>query len=69
MQIWTMRKGLKAFDFQFKPFERDSKLSNPISNLSKGILGIRMQIQTIRKGFKAFECKIEPFERNWMVSK
>ena len=57
MQIWTIRKGLKALDSKFKPFERDSKLSNPISNLSKGIRGIRMQILTIRKGFEAFECK------------
>ena len=69
MQISTIRKGLKAFDSKFKSFERDSKLSNPISNLSKGIRRIRIQIQTIRKGLEAFECKIEPFERDSMVSK
>ena len=62
IQIWTIRKGLKAFDSKFKPFEWDSKLS-------KGIRGIRMQIQTIRKRFEAFECKIELFERDSMVSK
>ena len=69
MQILTIQKGFKAFESKFKPFERDSKLSNPISNLSKGIRGIRMQIQTIQKGFEAFECKVEPFERDSMVLK
>ena len=69
MQILTIQKGLKAFDSKFKPFERNSKLSNPISKISKGIRGIRMQIQTIRKELEAFECKIEPFERDSMVSK
>ena len=64
MQILTIRKGLKAFDYKFKPFERDSKHSNPISNLSKGIRGIRMQIQTIQKGFEAFETTFKPFQRD-----
>ena len=49
---------------QIQPFERDSKLSNAISNHSKGIGSIRIQIRTIRKGFEAFECKFEKFERD-----
>ena len=57
MQIWTFRKEFEALVSKFKPFERDSMLSNPIWNLSKGIQGIRIQILTIRKGFEAFECK------------
>ena len=69
MQIRTIQKGFEAFETTFEPFQRDSKLSNPISNLSKRIRGIRMQIQTIQKELEAFECKIEPFERDSMVSK
>ena len=69
MQIWTIRKGFEAFDSIFESFEKDSKLSNPISNFSKGIQGIRMQILTIRKGFEAFECKFVPFETDSMLSK
>ena len=54
MQILTIQKGFEAFECKFKPFERDSKHSNPNSNYLKGIRKIRMQILTIWKGF---ECK------------
>ena len=57
MQIRVIRKEFEAFNSKFESLERDSNLSNPILNLSKGIRGIRMQILTIRKGFEAFECK------------
>ena len=57
MQIRIIQNGFEAFNSKFESFEKDSKLSNPISNISKWIWGIRMQILTIRKGFEAFECK------------
>ena len=52
MQIPTIRKGFKAFECKFEPFERDSKHSNANSNNSKGIQSIRMQIRNTRKGLK-----------------
>ena len=48
MQILTIRKGFKAFQYKFESFERDSNHSNANSNHCKG--------------FKPFECKFEPFE-------
>ena len=55
MQIRTIRKGFKAFEAKFEPFERDSNHSNAHSNNSKG--------------FEAFECKFEPFETDLKFSK
>jgi len=76
MQILTIRKGWEAFESNFEPFERDSKLSNPNSNPSNEIGSIRIQIWTIqkdrsiwmqilttRKGFEAFESQFEPLDR------
>ena len=57
IQILTIQKGFEAFECKFKPFERDSKHSNPNSNYLKGIRKIQMQILTIRTKFEAFECK------------
>ena len=68
MQIRTIRKGIKAFECKFEPFEMASKHSNANSNRSKGIWSIRMQILTIQKGFEAFvqiraiRNGFEPFE-------
>ena len=58
---------------KFKPFKRDSNLSNANLNHSKEIWSNRMHIQTIQKTiqtirmqiqtrFEAIECKFEPFE-------
>ena len=63
MQIRTIRKRFEAFEHKFKPFERDSKHSNPNSNPSNKIRSIWMQILSIRKEFEAFDCKFEAFER------
>ena len=57
MQILTIRKGFKAFECKFEPFEPNFKDLN-------AILNIRMQILIVRKGFEAFECNFEPFEPN-----
>ena len=62
MQIWTIQKGLEAFEFKLEPFEMHSKHWNANSNHSKGIRSIPIQIRTIRKGLEAFEFKFEPFE-------
>ena len=53
MEIRTIRNGFEAFECKFESFERDSKLSNPNSN-----------IKTIRKRFEPFEWKFETFERD-----
>ena len=55
MQIRSNRKGFKAFECKFEPFERDLKHSNANSSHSKGFQSIRMQILSIRKGFEAFK--------------
>ena len=54
MYIPTIRKGFKALECKFKPFETDL---NANSNYSKKIWSIRIYIPTIRKEFEAFECK------------
>jgi len=64
MKIRTIRKGFKASEFNFKPFEKDSKHLNANSNRSKGIQSIRMQIPTLPKELEAFECKFKTFERH-----
>ena len=64
MQILTIRKGFEAFECKFEPFERDSKLSTPNSNDSKGILSFQIQFLTFQKGFDAFEYNFKPFERD-----
>ena len=63
MEIRAIRKGFKAFEYSFEPFERNSKHSIGNSNHLKGIRSIRIQIRTIRKRFKAFETKLQPFEK------
>ena len=53
MQIKTIRKGFKAFESKFEPFERDSKDLKANLNHSKGIRSIRIQIRTIQKGIRS----------------
>ena len=62
MQNWTIRKVFESFEFNFEPFERDSKNANANSNHSKGIRSVQMQNWTIRKVFDSFELNFEPFE-------
>ena len=57
MQIWTIRKGFKAFEFKLEPFERDSKSSNAnLKHLNPNLNDL--------KGFEAFKSKFKPFERD-----
>ena len=46
--------GFEAFECKYEPLERDTKISNANSNISKKIRSIRMQIL---KGFEALEFK------------
>ena len=55
MQILTIRKGFKAFESKFEPFETDLKHSNANSNNSKGFWRILIEIRAIWKGLEAFE--------------
>ena len=78
MQIPTIRKGFKAFECKFKPFEsdsknyeckfepfeRDSKHSNANLNQSKGIGSIRMQILSIGMQIRTIRKGFESFERD-----
>ena len=49
---------------QILTIQRDSKLSKPNSNDSKGIWSIWMQIRTIWKGFEPFESKFDHSNAN-----
>ena len=81
MLIRTIRKRFQAFETKLEPFERDSKLLNPTSNIRKKFEAIEckfepfewdrsisMLILTIRKRFQAFKTKFEPFERDSKLS-
>ena len=61
MQIRTIRKGFKAFEAKFEPFQMDSKHSNANPNLnhSKGIRTIPMQILTISKGIRSIRKNLK----------
>jgi len=69
MQNLTIRKGSKAFECKFEPFDRDSKHSSNVnSNHSKGFEAIECKFKLFKldskdsNGLKAFECKFEAFE-------
>ena len=62
MRMLTIRKGFKAFECKFEPFERDSKHL-------KVIRSILIQILTIREGFEAFESKSKHSNSNSNHSK
>jgi len=64
MEILTIRRGFEAVECNFKPLERDTKHSIPISNHSKGIRSIRIYIRTLETRFEGFESKFEPFDRH-----